>query len=162
MSEAKIHIACIVNNMLKKLINNNLQQHDALKKAYAKSDHYIQMAYNLGCWKKEYLNTNPGLNHLLRKEVQQLRESFSEKQVIMYFDLKKEYKKPHCHYEILAIGFGLFMVYFGITDEINHVVSVTETPEFLTHVQTGALTAFYGILVLLCGIISIVYKLRKQ
>lgn len=163
MSAAEDQIITIVNNLLIKLDNNNKpQQYEALKKAHAKSDRFAPMAYHLGVWKQEHLNHNPNLHYLLKKEIQQLKDYFTEKEVIDYFELKKEFHCIHYYYEIAAIAIGILMIYSGVIDEINKIVSVGLNYKFQTVVRTGALTAFYGFLVVFCAIISIRHKIKKR
>lgn len=163
MSAAENQIITIVNNLLNKLKSNNKpQQYEALKKAFAKSDRFAPMAYHLGVWKQEYLTPYPHLHYLLKKEMQQLKDYFTEKEVIDYFELKKEYRYIHYYYEIAAITIGILMIHSGVIDEINKIVSVGLNYKFQTVVRTGALTAFYGFLAMFCGIISILHKIKKR
>lgn len=74
----------------------------------------------------------------------------------------KKSKPQKYFWEILALLFGGFMIYFGIIDEINHVSSVSYNSKGCMFVNTGAFDALLGLLVIIGSSCSIYAKNKNK
>jgi uncharacterized membrane protein HdeD (DUF308 family) len=76
----------------------------------------------------------------------------------------KKSKKPGYFWDILGLLFGIAMFFISINknEKGNANGKITYNDEGLVHFQSYWLDAFFGLLIIVCCLISIYYKKRNS
>lgn len=103
------------------ILENNYESDSkkSLIKEYERDSTFKSIAINIGKWKIKYIDNKPDLKKELSGELKAFEEYLTERKVIRFYR-NPNIKKQRLILEILGIIAGLFMIYSGIREEINH------------------------------------------